>query len=461
MNEKSTLKIEHARFIITVDPQRRIITDGAIVITGDRITEVGKTAELAHVPAERIIDASEMVITPGFCNGHLHVSYAHAVRGIFPDNLDANDYLAYVFKLQSAMEEEEEYYTSLLAITELLKYGTTCFLDPGSTKYLDACLDVYEKSGCRIIVGSQVVDQPNPINLPQLTLSEAVSRMEDTIQKYDGRLNGRVRAWAMPFSAEYSSTELLKSAKRLADEHQTGMTMHQVNNPGVIEAYLQNFGQLPIEYLEDIGVLGPNVLLSHSFGLSDSEIAILARTDTKVAVCPSASLKMGMSVTTKGRLPEMLAAGVCVGLGTDAGNNSNLIETMRSMYLTSVLYNDTQQATGVVPTETVVEMATIQGARALGLDGEIGSLEVGKRADLVLFDTRRPEWRTLHNPINNLVFNADGRSVHTVIVDGRIVVEDHKPMYIDEWELIQKVQGLGEGLLARTGVEFPTRWPVV
>jgi cytosine/adenosine deaminase-related metal-dependent hydrolase len=148
-------------------------------------------------------------------------------------------------------------------------------------------------------------------------------------------------------------------------------------------------------------------------------------------------------------------------LGTDAGNNSNLIETQRSMYLATVLYKDARQTTEVIPPETALEMATINGARALGLDHEIGSIEVGKKADLVLFDTRRPEWRSLFNPINNLVYNADGRSVHTVLVDGRIVVQNHTPVYLDERELIDTVQGIGERLLSRTGVGFPSRWPVV
>jgi cytosine/adenosine deaminase-related metal-dependent hydrolase len=150
-----------------------------------------------------------------------------------------------------------------------------------------------------------------------------------------------------------------------------------------------------------------------------------------------------------------------VGLGTDAGNNSNLLETMRSMYLAAVLYKDARQDVRMVPAETALELATLQGARALGLDGAIGSIEPGKRADLVLFDTRRAEWRTLFNPVNNLVYNADGRSVHTVVVDGRVVVEDHRPTFVDEWRLIQKVQELGEGLLARTGISYPSRWPVV
>ena len=457
----ASLKIEGARFILTVDPQRRIIENGAIVIEGQRIVRVGKTSELAGVEAERVIDAREMVVTPGFCNLHMHISYAHATRGIFPDNLDPGEYLANVFKLQSTMTEEEEYLTSLLCITELLKYGTTCLLDPGSTKHLDACMQAYQESGCRIVVGRQVVDSPNPLNLPVTSLTESVSLMEESVRTYDGRLDGRVRAWAMPFAADYCTRELLVAAKEIADRHQTGMTLHQTNSQASVDAHLRRYGKRPVEYLEEIGVLGPNVLLAHVIGLDESEIGCLARSGTKTVMIPTAALKMGHGITSRGKLPEMLDAGICVGLGTDAGNNSSLIETLRAMYLITVLFKDARQTTDVVPAETALEMATIQGARALGLGDEIGSIEAGKKADLVLFDTKRPEWRTIFNPVNNLVYNADGRSVHTVIVDGRVVIEAHKPAFVDEWQLIEKVQAVGETMLQRNNVSFPQRWPMV
>ncbi|MCI0770947.1 MAG: amidohydrolase [Chloroflexi bacterium] len=454
-----TIKIHGAKFVVTVDPQRRIIQDGSVLLDGQRIVRVGKADEMENVSADRVIDASEMVVTPGFCNGHMHISYAHATRGIFPDDLGP-DYLPNVFKLQAAMTEEEEYYTSLLGITELLKYGTTCFMDPGSTKYLDACMDVYEKAGCRIITGAHVSDLPNPVNVPVYETAEAVAIMERTIRDYDGRLDGRVRAWAMPFSADFSTDELLVAAKRLADENGTGMTLHQANSPASVAVHQQKYGRRPVQRLEDIGVVGPNVLLAHVIELDDDEVDIMARTDTRAVMCPTQSLKQATGVTVHGKLPEMLEKGVTVGLGTDAGNNSNLVEVLRSMYLVSLIYKEGRRDVTMIPPETALEMATIQGAKALGLDSEIGSIEEGKRADLVLFDTRRAEWRTLFNPINNLVYNADGRSVHTVIVDGRVLVEDHKPLFVDEWELIQKVQGLGEALLARTGVSFPSKWPI-
>ncbi len=458
---QATLKLEGARFILTMDPERRIITDGSVLIEGQRISQVGKASDLAGVQADRVIDAREMVVTPGFCNGHLHISYAHATRGIFPDSLDPGEYLANVFTLQSVMTEEEEYLTSLLAITEALRYGTTCFVDPGSTKYLDSCLQAYQESGCRIVVGKQVTDLPNPLNLPVYTLSEAAKLMEDTVRDYDGRLQGRVRAWTMPFAADYCTAGLLTAAKEIADRCDTGMTLHQANSPASIDAHLLRYGKRPVEYLEQIGVLGPNLLLAHVIGLDQSEVDCLARSGTKAVMCPTAALKMGHGISAKGMLPEMLDRGVCVGLGTDAANNSSLIETMRSMYLIAVLFKDARQTTGVVPAETALEMATIQGAAALGLDGEIGSIEAGKKADLVLFDTRRPEWRAIFNPVNNLVYNADGRSVHTVIVDGRVVIDAGSPVFVDQWRLIQEVQEVGERMLRRTGTSFPQRWPVI
>ena len=457
---ETTLKIHGARFIMTLDPERRIIQDGSIIVEGQRIIQVGKATELESVKADRVIDGSEMVVTPGFCNGHMHISYAHATRGVFPDDLGAS-YLPNVFKLQGEMTEEEEYYTSLLAITELLRYGTTCFLDPGSTKHLETCMKAYEESGCRIIVGWHVADRPNPLNLPVSSTAEAISMMDQTIQSFDNRLDGRMRAWAMPFSPSFSTEELLRGAKELADRYGTGLTLHFNNSPQAVEASLSQHGKRPAEYLEDIGVLGPSTLLAHCLGIDQGEVDVMARTGTKAVMCPTAAIKGGAGMTRTALLPELLRAGVTVGLGTDAGNNSNLVETMRSMYLAAVLYKDGREDVGMIPAETALEMATIKGAEALGLGDEIGSIEPGKKADLVLFDTKRPEWRPIFNPVNNLVYNADGRSVHTVIVDGKVVVENHEPLFVDQWELIQRVQKLGEGLLARTGISFPSRWPIV
>ena len=463
----ASLRIENARYIITMDGERRIIRDGAVVIEGSRIAQVGKSAELAGVAAERVIDADGMVLAPGLVNGHMHISYAHATRGIFPDSL-GNDYLPNVFRLQGEMTAEEEYLTSLLGITELLKYGTTTFIDPGSTKYLDAGLRAYEQSGCRIIVGAHVTDQSNPVNLPVYGTDEAIAIVERTIRDYDGALDGRVRAWAMPFAPSAVTPRLLQASKRLADENGVSLTLHYNNSARYVESCLRDTGMRPSQYLESLGVLGENVVMSHCIGLDMSEVETLARTGTKVVAVPTAAVKSGYGMTAGsssippgGLLPEMLEAGITAGIGTDAGNNSNLVETNRAMYLIAVLYKDARRSTTAITAETALELATISGARTLGLGDEIGSIEPGKKADLALYDTRRAEWATLFNPVNSLVYNADGRSVHTVIVDGRIVVENHTPLFVDEQALIAEVQVVGESMLARTGLSFPSPWPVV
>ncbi len=454
-----TLKIENARFILSMDPQRRIIQDGSIVIEGQKITHVGKAKELAPIAADRVIDASAMVVTPGFYNGHIHISYAHAVRGIFPD--DVADRLSTVFQLQSVMTEEEEYYTSLLAIVELLKNGNTCFLDPGTTKFPDACMQAYEDSGCRVILGEGLTDIPEPRKLPLYPAEEGISRTENWIKKYDHRLSDRVRAWAMPFSALNCTPQLLKGLKRVADEYGTGLTLHHQSSPEIRQKFMEKYHALPTEFLENIGVLGPNVLLAHVMGIDDREIDCMARTGTHVVICPSSVLKQAGGIRENGKVPEMLAKGINVALGSDSVNSSNHLDIVRSMNLSACIYKDARQDTKMVPAEQALEMGTIMGARAFGLAKELGAIEVGKKADLVLFDTDRPEWQALFNPVNNLIYSADGRSIHTVIVDGRVVVETYEQHFADERRLMQKVQEIGESLLARTGVFCPMRWPVV
>ena len=201
--------------------------------------------------------------------------------------------------------------------------------------------------------------------------------------------------------------------------------------------------------------------LAHCLGISDLEVSLIAERNAAVVMCPTAAIKGGAGMTRHALLPELLSEGAVVGLGTDAGNNSNLLETLRSVYLAAVLYKDGREDVSMIPAETALELGTIEGAAALGMDDIIGSVEPGKRADLVLFDTRRAEWAALHNPVNNLVYNADGRSVHTVLVNGKVVVSDHEPQFVDEPALVAEVQELGEALMKRTGVDYPPRWPVV
>ncbi len=445
-----SLKIEHATFAVTVDPERRVIADASLLIDGQRIARIGKADELREAAAERTIDARGCVVLPAFVNGHMHLSYAHAVRGIFPDDFVGRERLREVFRLQSAMREEEEYWTSLLAIIELLKSGTVTVVDPGSTTSVDACLQAYADAGPRVISGVGVVDRASDLALPLFPTSEALSRTESFIRAYDGRLEGRLRAWAMPFSPDTCTPELVSGARRIAEEHGTWMTIHHtggaLTDPGA---------------LDDIGALGPNVLLAHAPGISDAEVELIAARGASVVMCPSTTLKEGSGLGDR-KLPELLAHGVAVGLGCDSGNSSNFLDGVRMMNAAALGFKDGRRDVKSVPAEQAVEMATRLGARAVGLGSEIGSLEVGKKADIVIFDALRAEWRSLFDPVNNLVYSADGRSVRWVVADGRVVVDEGKVTFADERAVAERVQAIGEELLARTRTRVNRgRWPIV
>ena len=449
--------LHNATYVITMDGERRIIKDGSILVENDRIAAVDKTIDTSQLEINKVINAKDMVVTPGFINGHCHISYAHATRGIFPDDL-GNDYLVNVFRLQDSMSSKEEFLTSLLAITELLSYGTTTIVDPGSTKHVDLCMEAYEQTGVRLITGIQVTDRENPYRMNVYSHDEALQTTESFITQYNGALEGKLHAWAMPFSPEYVGGPLLKDLKLLSDQLEVGSTLH-INNAGRFKP--DGSKESPILALEEYGFLGSNVTLAHCVGLSDKEIASLASTGTAVITCPTNVVKNGGGYGKNFPLSGLLEANVRVGLGTDAGNNSNLLETNRSMYLAAVLIKDATGDTTQIPPEKALELATIDGAKALGLDSEIGSLEVGKKADIVMYDTLRPEWQSLFNPVNSLVYSADGRSVKTVIVDGNVVIEDYVPNFVDTEKLIREVQDIGTDMMKRNEVSFPQKWPIV
>jgi cytosine/adenosine deaminase-related metal-dependent hydrolase len=253
--------------------------------------------------------------------------------------------------------------------------------------------------------------------------------------------------------------ELWRTAKALSVAHGAGMTFHMSPMARDGEWHLEKFGCRPIEHLAELGVLGANVVITHLVHISDAEIELLAQSDTTVAHCPTTALKVGYGVTRIGKFPEMVARGVNVGIGTDGNNGSNYSDLMRATYLVAGLYKDARGDASLFPAEEAFAMATLNGARAIGLAHDIGSLEPGKKADFIFHDTHRPEWRPLLNVANQLVWAADGRGVHSVWVDGVRVVDNYRSTMIDEERLYADVQVAGEAIVKRSGLPDRARWP--
>ena len=225
------------------------------------------------------------------------------------------------------------------------------------------------------------------------------------------------------------------------------------------DGFTAEFGQRPMVHLDELGVLGPDVAMTHCVHVDDRELGVMAERRVNVAHCPTTALKVSYGVTRIGRFPEMVQRGINVSIGTDGNNASNYHDMMRATYLVAGLFKDGRMDPQMFPAELAYEMATLGGARTMQLADQIGSLEPGKRADLVLHDTDRPEWRPLLNVANQLVWSADGRGVHTVVVDGALVVEDGHSTTIDEERLYAEAQRAGEAITARSGLPDKAKWP--
>jgi cytosine/adenosine deaminase-related metal-dependent hydrolase len=449
--------IEHAT-VITVDTERRILTDGSILIDGRDIVQVGPadTVRPARRP-ERVINGRRRVVAPGFVDTHVHLT-EHLSRGLMLDDVPVARYLPdWLLPLYSTVTAEEEQTAALLACVEMIRTGTTTFCEAGTLFDVPAVADAVEQSGMRAILGRWTWDVEGQQGRMHQTTDEALGRTADVLAKVHGRAGGRIGAWPLLLGFGTCSPALMRGARDLAEAHGVGWGMMNL----ALHPRLRTRDAFTVEKLEALDLLGPSTKLAHMIYVSDEDIARLAQHRVKVAHCPTAALKHTKGLAAHGRFPEMVDAGVCVSLGGDSANGSNHFDMLRLMYLAATVFKDARLDVGVLPAERVLEMATIKGAEALLLDRQVGSIEAGKRADLVLFDADTPEWRPLLNPVNNLVYAASGASVRTVLIDGRVVLDEGRLTMLDERALYERVERLSREHIRRAGVPIDSTWPVI
>ncbi len=452
--------IEHA-LVVSMNGERTVFTDGSVAIRGTDIVGVGPAGELAgqYEAAERI-DGRRFVVTPGMVNTHIHITGEPLTRGYVPDDTPFEENVfAWLCPLYSVHTEEDERLSAQLAAAEMLRSGTTAFLEAGTVRFVDAVVDGLVEIGIRGRIGRWIWDLPPEPAVYQQTTDQAIANLERTLADHRFVAGGRIQAWSMVVGHTTCTDTLWKAAKDAADRYKTGLNFHMSPAAMDPEGFLAQFGRRPIEHLAAIGVLGPNCVLVHCVHVDDNEIRLLAQHKCSVAHCPTTALKVAYGVTQIGKMPEMVAAGVNVSIGIDGNNASNYSDMMRATYLVAGLFKDARRDPKIFPAEQAYEMATLGGARAILSEHEIGSIEVGKKADLVLHDRDRPEWTPLLNVANQLVWSADGRGVHTVFVDGRKVVDDYRLTTIDEHGLYRRAQKAGEAIVARSGLPNRAKWP--
>ena len=449
--------VEHA-IVVTMDAARRIFLDGSVLVDGERIVQVGRAADVRPpAPVTRVINGRGRLVLPGFVDTHVHLS-EHLSRGLMPDDVPVDRYVPdWYVPLYATITPEEEAAAAQLACLEMLRTGTTTFCEAGTLFDLPAVAQAVDAIGLRAILGRWTWDLARgPGRLAQST-KETLRLTEEALLDVKQCATARVSAWPLLIGFGTCSEALIRGAHALAERHGTGWGMMQFAS----HPLRKTADTLPLRALDDWGVLGPSTKLAHMVHVDEDDIALLAQRDVKISHCPSAALKHVKGLFAHGRFAEMLEAGVTVSLGGDSANGSNHFDMLRLMYLAALVPKDAHLDPAVMPPEQVLEMATLHGARALGLGDEIGSLEPGKRADLILFDLDQPEWRPLLDPVNTLVYSASGASVQTVMVDGRLVLHDRRVTMVDELEVLTRVERLARPYHARAGLAARPKWPMI
>tara|TARA_X000000950_G_scaffold289384_1_gene412710 strand:+ start:92046 stop:93443 length:1398 start_codon:yes stop_codon:yes gene_type:complete len=465
VDQKKTTNVDllvDAWYVVTMNDSRDIIHRGSLAILDDTIIDVGKTSELEkkYIPKRRI-GGDRFVVTPGMINTHIHITGEPITRGYVPDDTPfMENVFVWLCTLYSVQRPEEEIASAKLASVEMLRSGTTCFLEAGTILHFDEVFAELSTIGIRGRVGSWVWDIPPEPSVYRQSTDQAITKLQRQLEKYHCP-NDLLSAWSILVGHTTCSDPLWKAAKTFSDQYDVGMSFHMSPAEMDPEGFVASFGQRPIVHLADIGVLDHKCALTHAVRVSDAEINILAKLGASIAHCPTTALKVSYGITQVGKFPEMVQKGINVSLGTDGNNASNYSDLMRAAYLVAGLFKDAREDPQMFPAEKAFEMATIDGAKTMLMQDQIGSLEAGKKADLVLHDTDRPEWRPLLNVMNQLVWSADGRGVHTVLVDGKIVVENYVCITVDEERLWADVQSMGEAVAGRSGLPDKAKYPTL
>lgn len=460
--------IDNVDFLLTVDANDTVLEHTSVVIEDTRIAVVGPATEIAEryhgTTFDRKIDGRRTLLMPGLVEAHVHLSEEFS-RGLFPDNLSTRPWVFNWAKpFYAAVDEETEYWSTRLACLEMIKTGTTCFLDMGSQNDAGITVLAAAQAGMRGITGRHAADVKPDVIPPYWTeemvshhffrdADDALTALEECVRKWNGYADGRIRCWVNIEGKEPCSPELHKGARALAERLGVGTTYHAASSIEEARVSEQKYGMWPIERLARMEALGPNLVLAHVVAIKDEEIALLAEHDTKVAFCPSSSLKIAKGATRIGKYPEMLAAGVTVALGCDGVSAAGALDMTRQFYLVAGLFKDARLDAEMIPATKAIRMATIDGARALLWDDEIGSVEAGKRADLIMFDLNQVEWVPCNDPIQTLVYAATGSSVKNSIINGTVVMENRQVLTLDEGEIVEQARRLTPRVVERAGLK--------
>lgn len=444
-----------ASTIVTVNDDFQVIEDGAIVVRDDRIIALGGQKEMAaKFPQEQVIDWTGHIIMPGLISLHVHL--AQSLLRSSADDLSLILWLCdKVWPMQGSFSEEDGHVAAQLTIAEMLKSGTTTFVESlFAERYgFEGAVRAVVDSGIRACLGKVVMDQPRYATQDGITmhpgLVEDERSLENALQcheKFEGAGNGRVEVWFGARTPGGVSETLYKKMVREARSRNIGITMHCAEVKADRDFFASQ-NHTPMTYCRDLGLLGPRTVLAHMVHLDDYDIEILRGTGTSVAHCPTSNAKLGSGIA---RVNELLQSQINVGLGCDGCPCNNVMDLFQEMKTAALLPKAVHKNPQLVSAKQIVQMVTINGAKAIGKSHEIGSIEVGKKADFISLNLSNKIYaQPLGDPISMLVYIATGADVENVIIDGCCVLKDGLLQNINESELIRKANLHGEQIKRR------------
>ncbi len=415
--------------VITMDAQRRVIENGAVAVRGDSIVAVGPSAEIsAQYQATKTIDAHGAIVMPGLINGHAHAAMS-LFRGI-ADDLSLDEWLKkYIFPAEARnVTEDFVVWGTRLGMLEMIRGGITTYAD--MYYFEDAVARVTKEAGMRGVLGETIIDFPAPDNK---TVAQALEYTQKFLDHWKG--DPLIVAAPAPHSMYTCSAKTLQDAAALARKNHAPILIHLAEAPFELQESREKYGITPVGYLAREGILGPDVIAAHCVWVDQADIALLVKFGVGCTNNPSSNMKTAAGVSP---VVDMLAAGQAIGLATDGAASNNNQDLFEEMNLAAKLQKITRMDSRALPAEQVVEMATIGGARAIHQEKLIGSLEAGKKADLILVDTTAPHATPMYNVYSELVFALKASDVRTVVVGGKIVMDDRKMTTLDEPAILAK-----------------------
>ncbi len=443
-------------YILTMNASNQVYAHGNLLVEDDKVKAVGNVDEQQVRSDAEVIDLQGKYLLPGFVNSHVHTSQQIS-RGVGDDV----DFITWLHKrmwpFESNMTEEDSYVSTLMCCLEQIRAGVTSFAEPGG-QFVSGMAKAVTEAGLRAKLAKSVMDCGEGLpEIWQRTTEEELDQQVDDLKKYHNTADGRVQVWFGLRTIFNNTDDLIVRTKELADKYGVGVHMHVAEAKSEIEYTQKVYGEPTVTHLHKLGVLDKNLLAVHTVWLTNEEIDLFKKYDVKVSHNPASAMR----VLGFAKIPQMLEKGVCVSIGTDGASSSNRMDIVDEMWLTSLIHKGWRLDSTVVPSEDILCMATKNGARAL-LDEEVyGSLEPGKKADLIVINPHGPSMMPVNDRIAALVTAMHSSNIESTMCDGKWLMKERKILTLDEEAILKEAQERSDAIYKRAGIVLPDRFPVI